>query len=428
MNERINARDSVHEKKGTMVRRQATALALALAGVLAMTADTTQAADTTTIAGQEVALIGNAGSLILPSGIYGTHGTVLEQVDEVTAKIEAMLAAGNLKVGDLMRHTIFLKVGAQEPSRIFTKLIGNLRHMGPELTNNPTAGTIVLVPSFPDPATEIMVEFVGGRASKGMTRVPIMFGPRMSVESIGNEQFVASFGLEGLDFYGAATQGELDTLKTLDGEIDKMVAILAANMSHAGLSIANVVSYNLYVTKGTDPVEAAAKLQHYLRQRVPNLGQTPSTGTVIVLDGATLQSLKVQLNVIASRSKPATLSRVPQGDVAQSVTADGVVFVSGIGGNGGAKTDAARQAEDAARGIDAALKKAGGLKLSDVARFDIYVKQGDDTKAALARFYKAARKLDPAFDSSKAAAVVAVVEGFPDVAMRFLASAVAARK
>jgi len=421
----------VHEsKKRVAVRRQVTTLALALAGVLAMTANTTQAADTTTIAGQEVALIGNAGSLILPSAIYGTHGTVLEQVDEVTAKIEAMLKAGKLQVGDLMRHTIFLKVGAQEPSRIFTKLIGNLRRMGPELTNNPTAGTIVLVPSFPDPATQIMVEFVGGRAPNGMTRVPIMFGPRMSVESIGNEQFVASFGLEGLDFYGAATQGELDTLQTLDGEIDKMVAILAANMSHAGLGIANVVSYNLYVTKGTDPVQAAAKLQHYLRKRVPNLDQTPSSGTVIVLDGATIPSLKVQLNVIASRNKPATLSRVPQGDLAQSVTADGVVFISGIGGNekSGAKADAARQAEDVARGIDAALDKAGGLKLSDVARFDIYVKQGDDTAAALARFYKAARKLDPAFDSSKAAAVVAVVEGFPDAATRFLASAVAARK
>lgn len=418
-----------------MVKRHVLAWVLATSGLSAVPA---MAADTTTIANQEVALAGTAGDLIFPSAIYGTRGDVIEQVDEITAKIEAMLKARNLKVGDLMRHTIFLKTGAQEPSRIFTRLIGNLRRMGPELTNNPTAGTIVLVPSFPDPATQIMVEFVGGRAPKGMTRVPIMFGPRMSVESIGNDQFVASFGLEGLDFYGAATQAEIATLATLDGELDKLVAILSANMAHAGLSIANVVSYNFYVTKGTDPVYATAKLHQLMRQRVPDLDNYPSAGTVVVLDGATIPNLKVQLNVIASRAQPATLSRVPQGEVpayaaAQSVTAGGVVFVSGVGGvdyekNGVIAADAAGQAEAAARSINTALRNAGGLKLSDVARFDVYVKHGEDAAAALAAFYKAARKLDASFDQKKVAAVVAMVQGFPRASTRLLVSAVAARK
>lgn len=423
-----------------MKKRDVLAFVLAMSGLSAIAvkaADT--AASTTTIANQEVALSATAGDLILPSAIYGTHGSAFEQVDEITAKIEAMLAAGNLKVGDLMRHTIFLRQGAQDPAKVFTRLIGNLRRMGPELDNNPTAGTIVVVPSFPDPATQMMVEFVGGRAPHGMTRVPIMFGSRKSVESIGNDQFVASFGLEGLDFYGAATQGEMGTLRTLDGELEKLVAILNANMAHAGLSIANVVSYNFYVTKGTDPVYATAKLHELMRRRVPDLDNHPSAGTVVVLDGATMPSLKVQLNVIASRSDPATLKRVslqrsagPEYAVAQSVSAGSTVLLGAVDGIDSRKpdalaADAAGQAEVVARNINTALQNAG-LKLSDVARFDIYIKHGEDSAAALARFYKAARKLDPSFDQKKAAAVVAMVEGFQGESIRFLVSAVATRK
>jgi enamine deaminase RidA (YjgF/YER057c/UK114 family) len=414
-----------------MVKRRGWAFVLAMS---CLSATAAQAADTTVIANQEVALTGNAGDLVLPSVIYGTRGDVQEQVEELTSRIKAMLEASHLKVSDLMRHTIFLKTGAQDPAKIFTRLIGNLRKMGgAELTNNATAGTIVLVPAFPDPATEIGIELVAGRAPKGMTRTPIMLGPRMSVESIGNEQFVASFGLEGLDFYGTGAAPN----KNLDEELDQLVGILGAVMGHAGLSIANVVSYNFYVTKGTDPVDATAKLHQLMRQRVPGLDQYPSAGTTVVLDGATIPSLRVQLNVIASRAKPDTLSRVPLGEVpvdaaAQSVSAGGAVFVSGVGGidhekNGAVAADAAAQAEAAARNIKTALQNAG-VKLSDVARFDVYVKHGEDLTAALASFYKAVRKLDPAFEQKKVAAVVAVVQGFPRESTKFLVSAIAARK
>lgn len=392
------------------------------------------AADTTAIANQQVAPIGIAGDLILPSAIYGTRGDAMEQVEEITGKVAAMLKAGDLKVGDLMRHTIFLKAGSQEPSKIFTRLIANLRGMGPELTNNPTAGTIVVVPSFPDPNTQLMVEFVGGRAPKGMTRVPIMFGPRMSVESIGNEQFVASFGLEGLDFYGTG----MHQIETLEQEIELMVGNLGAVLGHSGLTLANVVSYNLYVTTGTDPVDATSKLHQYMRKRMPNLNDHPSAGTVVVLNGATLPNLRVQMSIIASRSKPASISRVPLGEVpadtaAQSVTAGNVTFISGVGGveyakNGASAADMAGQAGAAAGALATALDNAGGLKLSNVARFEIYIKEGESAADALSSFYKAARSLDSSFDPKRAGAVVAMVQSFPRASSKILVSAIAARK
>ncbi len=393
-----------------------------------------RAAETTVIAQQEVALVATAGDLVLPSAIYGTRGDAMEQVEEVTAKIAAMLKAGNLKVGDLMRHTIFLKAGSQEPAKIFTRLIGNLRRMGPELTNNPTAGTIVVVPSFPDPNTQLMVELVGGRAPNGMTRVPIMFGPRMSVESIGNERFVASFGLEGLDFYGTG----MHSVENLEQEIELMVGNLGAVLGHAGLTLANVVSYNLYVTTGTDPVDTTAKLHQYLRKRLPEINNHPGSGTVVVLNGATLPSLKVQMSIIASRSKPADIARVPQGEVpsdtaAQSATASNVTFVSGMGGveyakNGVSADNIAGQAKAAANALHSALSNAGGLKLSDVARFDIYIREGENAADALNGFYKAARALDSSFDPKRASAVVAIVQGFPRASSKILVSAIAARK
>lgn len=364
---------------------------------------------TTVVAGQAVAATAAAGSLLLPSVIQGTTGTALEQVDEVTARIEAMLASGGLTAGNLMRHVIFLKAGAQEPARVFTKLIGNLRRMDATLTNNPTAGTIVLVPSFPDPRTQVMVEFVGGEMPEGgMNRVPIMFGPRMSVESTGNGRFVTSFGLEGLDFYGAATRRELDRLSTLDGEMDKLVAVLAANMSHAGLSIADVVQYNLYVTRGTDPGEAVRKLDQYVRARMPDAGGMPGAGTVVVVDGATLPDLKVQLNVIASRGG--------QHDVAF------------IGATGSALPEAADQARDVARRLADALHAAGELKPSDVARFDVYVRDGHDATQALARFNEVLQAIDADFDPGRAAAVVVMVDGFGEDAAWFKAGAIAAGK
>ena len=408
-----------------------------LAWILAMSSVAAHAAApsaTTTIANQEVAVSRVAGDLVLPSAIYGTQGTAFEQVDEITAKIEAMLKSQNIKVADLMRHTIFLKTGAQDPAKVFTRLIGNLRKMGgAELTNNATAGTIVLVPAFPEPGTEIAVEFLGAHAPKTMTRTPIMLGSRMSVESIGNDTFVASFGLEGLDFYGVG----IPAFKNVDEEIEQTVGVLGAVLGHAGMSFANVVSYNFYVTKGVDPVAATAKLHQVLRKRAPNINDTPSAGTVVVLDGATIPNLGVQLSVVAARAKPDTVSRVPVSELptdtaAQSVTASGVTFVSGVGGvdyehNGAVADDILSQVNAAADSLVSNLKQAGGLKLSNVARFDIYVKHGEDHAAALAAFYKAARKLDPSFDQKKAAAVVAIVQGFPRATSKFLVSAVASK-
>jgi enamine deaminase RidA (YjgF/YER057c/UK114 family) len=409
--------------------------AFTMSAVAALGAHAAIAADTTVIANQEVAVAGRAGDLVLPSIIFGTRGDVQEQVEELTTKIAALLKASDLKISELMRHTIYLKTGSQDPAKTFVRLIGNLRKMGgAELTNNATAGTIVLVPSFPDPAAQIGIELVGGHAPKGMTRTPIMLGSRMSVESIGNEQFVASFGLEGLDFYGTGAPPN----KNLDEELEQLVGVLGAVLGHAGLTLANVVSYDFYVTKGTDPVEATSKLHQLMRKRLPDLNQSPSAGTVVVLDGATIPTLRVQLNVIASRSKPETVARVPVGEVpadtaAQSVSAGGAVFVSGVGGldyekGGAVADDVASQAEAAARSLHRALQDAGGLKLSDVARFAIYVKQGEDPAAAMAAFYQAVRKIDRSFEQKQAAAVIAMVQGFPRATTKFLVSAVAASK
>ena len=157
-----------------------------------------------------------SGPLTFLSGVYGTHGTALEQVDEIVAKADAQLRGAGLGIGDMMQHTIFVKDGAAAPIDVLARFHGAARRIAPGLLTQPSVGTIIRVPSFPDPNTLVMVDLTAGRAPKDgqLARIPFIFGPKDIAETIGTDALVFSAGFEGMDFEHGTVQ------PTLDAQID----------------------------------------------------------------------------------------------------------------------------------------------------------------------------------------------------------------
>lgn len=372
----------------------------------------------------------SAGGLVFPSEASGTHGTVLEQVDEIVKTMNDRLAkAGAGGIGNMMQHTIYLKDGAASPIDILGRFHADTRKLAPGIVAEPSVGTIIRVPEFPDKNTLVAVDVVGGAGKTGdFKRVPFTFGPKEIVETIGTGPIVFTAGLEAMDFeHGKLVPG-------IDAQIDVIVAKLDAAMKKAGLSVGNMISHNLYVTRGTDPIHVIEKFHEATRKYSPGLKEHPSVGTLVQVDGMAVPGFLLEIDVIAARDDPATLKRVPftemPMDIAKTVDAGGLVFVAGMEGvdfekGGKVSPDVMEQVDVAAKKIDGALRQ-DGLSIADAVKFKMYVKKGADPEAVRARFRQAVARLAGGRQPNAAETLV-VVEGLAGPALQFEVTTIAAR-
>jgi enamine deaminase RidA (YjgF/YER057c/UK114 family) len=377
-----------------------------------------------------VEAIVTAGPLAFPSGLAGTHGSALDQVDEVVAAAERRLKTQGLGLGDMMQHTIYLKDGAASPIDVLNRFHADARKLAPSLVARSSVGTIIRVPGFADPRTLVAFDLTASSAHQAdLARVPFTFGPQEISETIGNGDLIFTAGCEGYDF-------EHNTLKpTIDEQIDTIVGKLDAAMRHAGLTLGNMVSHNLYVTRGTDPIHVIEAFHRAARRVAPELAQSPSVGTLVVVDGMAMPGFLLEVDAVASRRAPDTLHRVPftemPMDIAKSVATDRFIYAAGMEGVDFAKgnrvsPDVREQARVAAGKLADALK-GQGARLSDVVKYMLYVKGADKVPEARAAFHRALLAIDPAVRAHRPAETVVVVEGLAGPQLDFEVSAIAAR-
>lgn len=382
----------------------------------------------------DVAQVVSAGKLVFPSGAMGTSGDTVQQVDQVVEEMHRKLASVGLGIGNMIQHTIYIKDGAVQPMQVLGRFHATARKLAPSLVDKPSVGTILRLPSFPDPGTLVALDVVAANPGKGQpdtfTRHKFKAGPQEIAETITVDDFVFTAGLEAMDFVNRVAP-------PLD--LDKQVAIIVGKIQNAletnGLSIANMVSHNLYVTKGTSAGRVIEKFHEAARGLAPGLAKQPSVGTLGVVDGMAAPSFLMEFDVIAAHPKtkgqPDSFRRFafsPPIDIAESVEVNDVVFLAGLEGfekDGSISPDGARQAEVAAKKIDDTLKKSG-LSIANLVKHKIYVKQGQDVKAVTAAFHKAAQRLAPARAQDPSAETVIVVEGLAVDSMLVEVSAIAA--
>lgn len=371
----------------------------------------------------------SAGGLVFPSIAAGTHGTVLEQVDEIVKSMHDRLAkAGTGGIGNMMQHTIYLKDGAASPIEILGRFHADARKLAPSLVDQPSVGTIVRVPAFPDKNTLVAVDLVAGAGKTAdFKRTPFTFGPKEIVETIGTGPIVFTAGLEAMDFeHGKLVPG-------IDEQIEIIVAKLDAAMKKAGLEVGNMISHNLYVTRGTDPIHVIQKFHEATRKYSPGLKDHPSVGTLVLVDGMAVPGFLLEIDAVAAKGDPAALKRVPftemPMDIAKTVDAGQLVFVAGMEGvdfekGGKVSPDVMEQADVAAKKIDASLRQAG-LSIADVVKYKMYVKNGADPEAVRARFRQAVARLAGG-KQPKSAETLVVVEGLAGPSLQFEVTAIAA--
>jgi len=371
----------------------------------------------------------SAGGLIFPSMAAGTHGTAVEQVDEIVKVMHDRLAkAGANGIGNMMQHTIYLKDGAASPMEVLTAFHAAARKLAPSLVDQPSVGTIVRVPEFADKNTLVAVDLTAAPGKTGdLKRIPFTFGPKEIVETIGTGPIVFTAGLEAMNF----ENGSLEP--AIDEQIDVIVAKLDVAMKQAGLTVGNMVSHNLYVTRGTDPINVIQKFHEATRKYSPELKDHPSVGTLVVVDGMAAPGFLLEIDAVAAQGDPKAWKRVPftemPMDIAKTVDTGELVFVAGMEGvdfdkGGTVSTDVMEQADASARKIDGALRQAG-LSIADVVKYKIYVKKGADAEAVRAHFHKAVTRLGG--KPSRAAETLVIVEGLAGEALQFEVTAIAAR-
>jgi len=373
-----------------------------------------------------------AGGLVFPSMAAGTHGTAMEQVDEIVKKMDARLrkAGATGGIGNMMQHTIYLKDGAASPIDVLGRFHGAARKLAPSLVAEPSVGTIIRVPGFADKNTLVAVDLVAGPGkAAGFERHPFTFGPKEIVETIGTGPVIFTAGLEAMDFQN----GKL--VPGIDEQIDVIVAKLDGAMKKAGLSVGNMISHNLYVTRGTDPIHVIEKFHEATRKYSPGLKDHPSVGTLVLVDGMAVPGFLLEIDAIAAKGDPATLNRVPftemPMDIAKSVQAGSLVYLAGMEGvdfdNGGkVSPDVMKQVDAAARKIAATLRPAG-LSTADLVKYKMYVKKGNDAAAVRAHFRATLAKLAGG-RQPRAAETLVMVEGLAGPSLQFEVSAIAAHR
>jgi enamine deaminase RidA (YjgF/YER057c/UK114 family) len=377
----------------------------------------------------------SVGNLIFPSGIAGTKGDPLAQVDEVVQQLHDTLAQRGLGIGSMLQHTIYLKDGAAPPIQVLTRFHAAATKLSPGLKDHPSVGTIVRVPEFPNKNTIVAIDAVAGApAVKGkpddFKRIPFTFGPKEIVETIGVDKLVFSAGLEAMDF----EHGTLEP--TIDEQIEVIVKKLHDSLRKAGLDVGNMISHNLYVKRGTDPMHVIQKFHEVTHRYAPELKTQPSVGTLVVVDGMAADGFLLEMDAVAARpqqqGKPDSYARVlfeNSMDISKSVTVGDLVFLSGMeamDGNKPVPSDVLQQVEVSVKKIDTVLRQSG-LTIGNMVKHKLYVKKGSDVEQVRRKFHEVAVRLAPELKSQPSAETLVIVEGLASNQLLFEANVIAAR-
>lgn len=380
------------------------------------------------MAAKTPASIPAAGGVLFPPGFFGTHARGLDQVDEIVEAADHALRQAGVRegIGAMMQHTILLKDGALSPLEVLGRFHAVARRLAPSLKPEPSVGTILRVPGFEDPHTLVGVDLSAAPSGSAaaLARVPFKFGPQEIGQSIANSHLVFSAGLEAMDF-------EHGTLApTLEQQIDAVTGKLVKTMQDAGVSVNQMVSHNLYVARGSDPLKVAELFHRSLDARVPGLAAAQSVGTLVVVDGMAGPGFKLEMDAIATRGDAAAVRRtayVPVQPVARSVSLDGLVLTSSIDATPLAgqalPKDAAAQAEVVARRLVDAVK-AGGGSAAGLVKIRLFVKSGND----LAKVHKAFADALHRAGAREPAYTVFAVEALENPALECAATGVAAMR
>jgi enamine deaminase RidA (YjgF/YER057c/UK114 family) len=383
----------------------------------------------------DAASIVSAGNLLFPSGIAGSKADPMEQVDEVVQQLHDTLAQRGLGIGNMLQHTIYLKDGAAPPIQVLTRFHATATKLAPGLKTQPSVGTIVRVPEFPDKNTIVAIDAVAGApAVKGkpddFKRIPFTFGPKEIVETIGVDKLVFTAGLEAMDFeHGTLQPG-------IDEQIEVIVKKLNDSLQKTGLGVGNMISHNLYVKRGTDPLHVIQKFHEVTHRYAPGLKTQPSVGTLVVVDGMAADGFLLEMDAVAARpqqqGKPDSYARVlfeSSMDIAKSVTVGDLVFLSGMeamDGNKPVPADVLQQVEVSVKKVDAVLRESG-LSLANVIKHKLYVKQGSDVEQVRRKFHEVALRLAPELKNKPSAETLVIVEGLATDQLSFEVNVIAAR-
>ncbi len=424
---RVDLRNSICVFRGSIMKRIWVVPAI-VAALLLLAASGARAADAASI-----------GSTVYLAGVHGTDPDPLRQVDEVVQKAHERLGGEGLGIGNMVQHTIFIKDGAIDPINVLQRFHAAATRLAPSLKERRSVGTIIRVPDFPDRGTVIMLDIVAGvpkatGAADDFARIPFTFGPAEIVETVRVGDVVYTAGLEAMDFqHGTLAPG-------IDAQLEAIVAKLDGALKKAGLTIGDMVSHNLYVKKGTDPMHVIEKFHELTRRYAPELKARPSVGNLVLVDGMAADGFLLEMDAIAvaprAHGKPTRLRRVLFDDrtmpIARSVTAGEFVFLSGADGsdpakNGAVPDDVAGQIEVAVRKIDAALRRAGS-SIGDLVKVRLYLKNGAaDPEQVRGRFREAAARLAPRLTAHPVAETLLLVEGLAADKASFEASVIATR-
>lgn len=386
--------------------------------------------------GANTASLVSVGQLIFPSAIAGTHGDALAQVDEVVQGLNDRLAQRGLGIGSMIQHTIFLKDGAANPIQILGRFHEDARRLAPSLKDKASVGTIIRVPGFADPNTLVLIDSVAAApAVKGgpddFKRFPFIFGPQEIAESLEVGNLVFSAGTEAMDFEHRKLPSGIDA------QIEAVVGKYDASIKKTGLTLANMVAHNLYVTKGNDPMHVIKKFNEVARRYAPQMQKTPGVGALVVVDGMAADGFLLESDAILARpqvaGQPDSYARVPfevPMDIVRSVAVGDLVFVAGLDAmdlkTQAIPADGVAQVEAVVKAIDQTLRKSG-LSIGDVVKQRLFIKKGADVEQFRKAFHEAAARLAPQLRQHPSAETVIVVEGFEADALQFEASVVAAR-
>lgn len=381
---------------------------------------------------RDTARVVSAGPFVFPSGASGTTGDAVAQVDEVLERVHRDLGTIGLGIGNMVQHTIYVRDGVNTGA-VLNRFHATATRLAPSLKTQKSVGTILRLPSFPDPKTLVAVDLVAANPGQGkpdtFSRVPFKFGPQEIAESYRVDGLVFGAGTEAMDFqYGRLPSG-------IDAQIEAIVGKLKVMAANVGLSLGSMVAHNLYVKNGTDPKHVIAKFHELVRAAAPELKDRPSVGTLAVVDGMAGDGFLLEMDAIFdANGKPGradTFRRVPFTpaiDISRSVDVGPLVLLAGFDGVSvpTPSDDAVVQAGVAAREIHSTLQKSG-LSIADVVKVKLYIRKDADVEQVRRAFHEAAAKLDARAARNPFAETVIVVERLDSATAKVEASATAAR-
>lgn len=364
-------------------------------------ADATSAQDT-----PPVARIDNT---VFISGVYGTAAEAADQVEEVVQQADAQLAQQGLGIGAMVQHTIFVKDGAVSPGTVLQRFHAEATRLAPGLAERKSVGTIIRVPDMPGNAA-VMLELVAAGTPgevDDFERIPFTFGPQEIAETIRVGDLVYTAGTEAADFeHGTVPSG-------IDAQMEAVVGKLDAALGRAGLTLADMITHNLYVRKDVDPLHVIEKFHELTHARAPGLKDAPSIGTLALVDGMAGDTFLIEMDAIAAVNKGDNIQRVlfdTPLPIARAVSAGDFVFLSGdTGEEGGADIDS--QIDTVVAKFHDTLQQAG-LSIGNIVKARFYLANGAaDPDHVSQRFREAVVKLAPEAADKAYAETMVLTEG-----------------